>query len=896
MAKPQLKHPIIRTKLNRPPVAGDFVYREGLNALFVENSDHPLTLVSAPAGYGKSTAVSHWLETHDRPIAWLSLDETDSDVRAFLSYVVAAVQSVFPEACAETLQLLKANVLPPLPEVAGCLCNDLDVLEESLVLVLDDYHHIGYQGVHELINFLLKHPPEPVQLIIITRRDPPLLLGALRAHNNLAEIRVRDLMFKPSETKAFLEQATGQALSITAIAHLQHSTEGWVTGLRLATLAARQHSDVDAYLRRFDRNISGIQDYLIEEVLEKQPPGLAEFICKAAVFSRFCAPLCEAIGVVPVDAADVSVDGSDYIEWLKDSGLFCISLDQQGKWYRYHHLFREQLQGQLKKRLTPDEIAALHQQAAVWFESQGLLEEAIHHLLEADDPAAVGRLIVRHRNELLNEEQWLRLGNWFEQLPAQTLDDNAELLMLKAWKLKTDGCYAEAFVLLDQIEQRINDGSPDASSESLRGSVDCMRALQNNKAGQGQQARQYAQDALLRLPADYLSERAYSYLCLAMAMQQVGELAGVRKLIHEALADDSVPPGTFQGRLYAALCIVKWIAADVRLMRSSARQYFELGEAVQLGESMVASRYFLGMAEYALDKLPNAERILVPIIGETKSANIEASTEGTFVLASVYQATGRPDQARQIIDSLCEQLLKAQNLVLLQKARAYQADLALRQGQMETAVNWADGFDPDPLVNAYQFYEPRITLARVLITRATADSLAQAGRLLARLQKFYSQIHSTRCLIQVLALKAGLSAAEGDDETALAALAQAVSLSLPGGSIRLFVDLGPELAELLNRLDLDAEGKRYVERILDAFQSDGKAQAGDALEPPLTKRELEILELLAQELSNKQIADQLFIAPATVKRHTENIYQKLNVPGRHQAVVKAGALSIIQTG
>ena len=215
---------------------------------------------------------------------------------------------------------------------------------------------------------------------------------------------------------------------------------------------------------------------------------------------------------------------------------------------------------------------------------------------------------------------------------------------------------------------------------------------------------------------------------------------------------------------------------------------------------------------------------------------------------------------------------------------------------METAVNWADGFDPDPLVNAYQFYEPRITLARVLITRATADSLAEAGRLLARLQTFYSQIHSTRCLIQVLALKAGLSAAEGDDETALAALAQAVSLSLPGGSIRLFVDLGPELAELLNRLDLDAEGKRYVERILDAFQSDGKAQAGDALEHPLTNRELEILELLAQELSNKQIADQLFIAPATVKRHTENIYQKLNVPGRHQAVVKAGALSIIQTG
>ena len=896
MAKPQLKHPIIRTKLHRPPVAGDFVYREGLNALFVENSDLPLTLVSAPAGYGKSTIVSHGLEAHDCLIAWLSLDETDSEIRVFLSYVVAAVQSVFAEACAETLQLLDAQELPPLAEVAGCICNDLDVLEESLVLVLDDYHHIDCRGVHELINLLLKHPPKSVQLIIITRRDPPLLLGALRAHNNLTEIRVRDLMFKPSETKAFLEQATGQALSSTAIAHVHKSTEGWVTGLRLASLAARQHSDADAFLRRFDRNISGIQDYLIEEVLEQQPPGLAEFICKASVFSRFCAPLCEAIGMVPVDAAEASVGGSDYIEWLKDSGLFCISLDQQGKWYRYHHMFRKQLQLQLKKRLTPDEIATLHQQAAVWFESQGLIEEAIHHLLGADDPVAIGRLIVRHRNKLLNEEQWLRLGSWFDQLPAQTLDENAELLMLKAWKLKTEGSYEEAFVLLDRVEQRINDGPPEASSESLRGVVDCMRALQCNKEGQGHQARQHAEDALARLPADYLSERGYSYLCLAMAMQQVGELAGVRKLIHKELANDSVPPGTYQSRLYAALCIVKWIAADVRLMRSSAHQYVELGEAVQLGESMVASRYFLGMAEYELDELSNAERVLMPIVGETRSANLEASTQGTFVLASVYQATGRPDQARQIIDSLCEQFLKTQNLVLLQKARAYQADLALRQGHLETAVSWADGFDPDPLTNAYQFYESRITLARVLIARATADSLAQAGRLLARLEAFYSQLHSTRCLIQVLALKAELSAAEGDDETALAALAQAVSLSLPGGSIRLFVDLGQGLASLLNRLDLDAEGTRYVERILDAFQSDGKVQSGAALEHPLTKRELEILELLAQELSNKQIADQLFIAPATVKRHTENIYQKLDVPGRQQAVVKSEALSIIQTG
>ena len=888
--------PIIRTKLHRPPVAGDFVYREGLNALLDESSDHPLTLVSAPAGYGKSSLISHWLETRDRPNVWLSLDGTDSDARVFLSYVVAAVQTVFPEACVETLHLLKAEVLPPLPVVAGCLGNDLDNLKEALVLILDDYHHIDQPDVHELINHLLKHPPKPLQLVIISRRDPPLLLGALRAHSKLNEIRVRDLMFKPSETKVFLEKATGVTLSSTAIAHLQKSTEGWVTGLRLATLAARQHSDADAFLRRFDRNISGIQEYLIEEVLEKQPPGLAKFICKASVFSRFCAPLCEAIGVVPADAAEASVDGSDYIEWLKDSGLFCISLDQQGKWYRYHHLFREQLQVQLKKRLTPDGIASLHRQAAAWFESQGLLEEAIQHYLQADNPAAAGRLIVRHRNEILNGEQWHRLRMWFDRLPAQTSDDDAELLMLKAWLLKIEGSYGEAFALLDRIEERIGNGPPDASTESLRGAVDSMRCFQKFKAGQGQLAIQHAEDALMRLPADCLSERGYAYMIQSVAMQQCGDLAKARKLIHEALACASLPLSTYQARLQASLCIVGWVDADVRSMRLSARQYLELSEVLQLSESILFSRYLLGMAEYENDELPNAESVLMPIVGETRSANLEVTTEGTFVLASVYQTTGRPDQARLIIESLCEQLLKARNLRLLQKANAYQADLALRQGQMETAVNWAHGYDPDPLVASSQFYESRMTLARVLIAQDTADSLAQAGRLLARLQTFYAQLHSTRCLIQVLALQAMLSAAKDDDATALAAMARAVSLGLPGGSIRLFVDLGRGPFKLLNRLDLDAEGKRYVGRILDAYRSDGKAQAEETPELLLTKRERQILGLLAQELSNKQIADRLFIAPATVKRHSENIYHKLDVPGRQQAVVKAKRLAIIQPG
>ncbi len=880
--------PIIRTKLHRPPVAGDFVHREGLNRLLDESLDNPLTLVSAPAGYGKSTIVSHWIETRDCPYAWLTFDETDSEVRVFLSYVVAAVQTVYPEACAETLLLLTENALPLLPVLAGCLSNDLDALEGPLVLVLDDYHRVCQPGVHELINHLLKHPPDPLQLVLITRRDPPLLLGALRAHNNMTEVRVGQLLFTHSEIKAFLEQATGQTFTSAVVDHLQQMTEGWAAGLRLATLALHNHSDAEAYLLGFDGNVSGIRDYLVEEVLALQPPGAADRLCETSILNRFCAPLCETVGVARAGGDQDQLDGSGYIEWLKDSGLFCIALDEHGEWYRFHHIFQELLQRQLKRRLTPDGIVSLHGQAATWFESQGLLEEAFQHHLKAGDPAAASRLIIRHRNTILNGEQWHRLGLWIGQLPKESVDEDAELLMLKAWQLKTEGSYVAAVKLLDRIEERIDNGSPDASAESLRGAIDALRCLQKYKEGQGQLAIQHAKDALMRLPADCLSERAYAYLIQSGAMQQCGDLAGARELIHKALAGASLPLGTFQARMHAVLCTLNLIAADMRFLRLSARQYFELSEALRLQESTTISRYFLGIAEYDDDERPNAERLLKSIVGDRTS---EHSTEGTFVLASVYQADGRPDQASQVIESVCEQLQTTGKLALLQKARAYQADLALRQGQMDAAVNWAHGFDPEPLVAVSLFYEPRITLAKVLIAQSTADSLAQADRVLARLQEFYAQIHSTRCLIQVFALQALLNAAKGDDPTACDALAQAVSLGLPGGSIRLFVDLGPGLVRLLNCLDLDAEGKRYVERILDAYRADGKAEVDEALEHSLTKRELEVLELLSKELSNKQIADQLFIAPATVKRHTENIYQKLDVPGRHQAVVKAKGIS-----
>ena len=885
--------PIYKTKLHRPRVARDFMQREALDVLLDHSSDHPLTLVSAPAGYGKSSVVSHWLETRGHLNAWLSLDEVDSEVRVFLTYLVAAVKTVFPDACAETTVQLLEETLPPLPTLAGCLCNDLDALEEPFVLVLDDYYQIGESAVHDLLNQLLKHPPRLLQLLVISRRDPPFLLGALRAHSKVTEVRARELMFTRSETRAFLEQATDRTFSSAAIAHLHQINEGWVAGLRLAVLALQHHKDVDAFLLGFDCDVHGVQNFLLEEVLSALPPRLVDRMCAISILNRFCAPLCEAFGSAMAKGDEDLFDCEDFLKFLQDSGLFCVSLDGQGEWFRYHHLFQELLQRRLRKRSTSEEIASLHHQAAKWFEAQDLLEEAITHTQIVDGPSGVSRLLIRHRNAILNEEKWYLLNRSLKRLPAETVQNDPDLLILIVWRMWNQGLYLESRPILDRIEKLMSDApSGSGASMYLQGAINALRSYDHYNKGDADLALKCAEDALTQLPPDYLSERGYALTIKVGALRTSGDTEGARKVIYDALADTSVPKGKLQARLLMALCIVNWTSADLPSMQLAARRFLKLSEELGLEESTISARSLLGSVQYQQNQLSQAETSLVPVVSSQRMPNEQYFAESAFALASVYQARGQTEKARETVESACERLLEYQQTFLLQRAQAFQADLCLRQGRISEADRWSQQCDLGPIHNNYKFYEPQLTLARVHMAQGSADSQRQADSLLNQLETFYERTHNARFLIEVLALRAMFHDQKGEEPAALLALGRAVHLAQPGGFIRLFTDLGPRLVELLKRLDLDADGLGYVQRIINAHQGDVKAEAGGALEQPLTRRELQILGLLSKQLSNKQIAEQLFIAPATVKRHSENIYQKLDVPSRHQAVARAKELAI----
>ena len=444
--------PIIRTKLHRPPVARDHLHRDHLLGKLNQHSRRPLTLVSAPAGYGKSTLMCCWLETCDAPGAWVSLDENDNDLRLFLSYFIAAIQNIFPTACSETLSLLRVDQLPPVSRLAGSLINELDLIEKRFILVLDDYHLIQDKNIHKTVAKLLEHPAACMHLVLIGRRDPPLPLTALRARGQMIEVRTRDLRFSLEEILVLLQQMTGMSVDRSVAAILEEKTEGWVTGLRLAALSLRDTKD-------FKRSLSGlpienryVMDYVTTEILAHHPPAVQECMLKASLLGRFCASLCEAVCYPDRDADGGDLNSRDFIKLLEKANLFVIPLDDEGEWYRYHHLFQTLLKRRLKKQFNSEEIFKLHQRASAWFAEYGYIEEALAHAHKSGDREIAAQLVKEHRCDMMNREQWYRLNRWLQRFPPDFIEEHPDLLVAKAWGCQRQARYAELFDVLDKID------------------------------------------------------------------------------------------------------------------------------------------------------------------------------------------------------------------------------------------------------------------------------------------------------------------------------------------------------------------------------------------------------------------------------------------------------------
>ena len=895
---------LILTKLHRPPLPPDLVTRGDDGQFSDPDNRRPLTLVCAPAGYGKSTLVSQWVEEADLPAAWLSVDENDDDLHTFFDYFVAAIQQIFPEACEEFAGMLESESLPPKEIIAGRLSNDLDAIDERFILVLDDFHRMHDSQVHEVLDRMLEYPPRGMQLVIVARRNPPLSLHPLRGRNLLREVRLHDLMFTWEQTARFLEGAVGKTLKATTTRRIHEETEGWPVALRLAVLAIKHQKDSDALIESFRGGSLRLEEYLLSEILSQQPREIRDCLLRSSILQRFCAPLCDALSDSGGESGKLDTQGALLIQALRDSAMPSVSLDETQEWYRLHHLFQDMLERRLRDELDPRAINGLHGRAANWLNEKGLAGEAIHHYLQADDPQNAARVVARHRQIAVNNEQWPIIATWLAALPRDVVEDDAGLLMLLARLHEKQGRYATCVETMDRAEELLSDPGHGGPERNLyQGWLDQQRSIFAYHFVQPAVAIELAYRALERLPEECESERVYAQLSLAVSYQMTGEVQKGFKVVYDALEREGKTSQTSHSRLLQTLCWLNWLEGDMFSLEQAARSLLDVGRKSGYRETIIHGQYFLGAAEYHLNRLDVAEEFLTPPASDLYGPIFIMHMSASLAMSLVYEARGLPVQARKTVDALVAHMLETGNTSHLDHALAQQAEMALRQGRIAEAIRWADGFETGQMVAGYIFNLPDFIVAKILVYQGNAAQLVRADELLHKLQERFEAEHNVRVTIETLALRAVFESNRGEDDVAAELLTKAVELARPGGIIRTFVDMGPTVSRLLDRVRGDEEILKYVGEIKAAFRDDQPEagatgptrRSGYATLETLTSRELEVLGFLARHLTNREIGSELFISPETVKRHTKNIYLKLSVGGRREAVAKANGLGILPT-
>jgi LuxR family maltose regulon positive regulatory protein len=893
--------PLLDTKRHRPRLAASLVPRPRLLAHLTAGLDQGLLVISAPAGYGKSTVVNQWLDTVDLPWAWISLDEHDGQVATFLSYVLAALRSVYPDAGSAVETLLRAPALPAPPVLADALLSDLAALPGPWLLVLDDYHAILSLDVHAVMRRVVQHRPDHIHLALTTRADPPLALDRLRGQRQLCELRGADLRFTAEEVTRLLRQELGATLDDETAALLEQGTEGWAVGLHLAALSLRGQDNPAAFARKVVQ--SGHQlmlDYLLAEVLQGLPDDRSAVLLQTSLLERFCAPLVDAIQ----DENGPILPGAILLAELRRANLFLTPLDDQGTWFRYHQLFRQLLLNRLRQAHSAGAIRAMHARASAWFAREGLLDEAIVHALQGEDPLQAAGLVECHIHEMLDREEWRQLERWIGLLPAE-MRGRPRLLLAQAWLSFIRFQFPAIVALLNSVEAALateTAQTPEQPGVTLPGEIATLRAAAAFGADDTEAMVRWAAEGMRQLRPEMQYAMGLATFFYINGLQAAGQPAAANEVARQQLAIHGQYPSLIL-RVLLALCSINYALADLPSLQNAVTLFQQVAQRTGLGLSVAWAAYAQSWLVYQRNDLAAAEqgfRRLEAIVSHGRT------TLDSFTgLALTLLAQGRPDEALAAVAALDTRLLERGMLAMAPLAESLRQRVLLAS---DPAAALARGYRAPEAPISLQFWEqPALTQARTLIASGAPHELAQAEELLAGQRVRAAACHSRRNLIEIDALHALALAARGEEAAALAALRRAVELAAPGGAGRLLADCGPGLVGLLEKLADDGIAPAYVRRVLAALgTAPVPAAAAPAPKPSaartitidgviesLTNREMDVLLLLAERLSDKEIAERLVLAPVTVKKHTLHIYRKLGVNNRRAAAEMARRLGLV---
>jgi LuxR family maltose regulon positive regulatory protein len=813
---PQTGSPMLVTKLHRSRASAALVTRPRLLEELTAGLSQRLTLISAPAGYGKTTLVNQWLDSLDRPSAWISLDEHDGDLATFLSYFLAAVRSVYPDAGRTSELLLRAPHLPSPDRLADSFLHDLLALPGPLILVLDDFHVIQTIDVHVAMARLVQYMPAHVHLVLTTRADPPLPLERLRGRQELTEIRSADLRFTLEEAGQLLRQVLGAAATDETTALLEESTEGWAVGLQLAAISLRHQNDPVAFAQKAAQSSHQlITDYLVAEALEGLPEAQKACLLQTSLLDRFCIPLCDAI------RGDVhqELTGEDFVRAVRQSNLFVIPLDDEGIWFRYHHFFQHLLRNRLRQFYLDAEIRKLHARASAWFAAHGLLDEAIVHAVKAGDVLRAATLVEDQVHPSLDREDWGQVERWIGLLPADALN-RPRLLVAQAWLRYIRFQLPAVVTLLDTAESAMpsEPASIQANETTLRGEISTLRAAIAYSRNDIQSTVQLAEAAMqqLRPKMQYaLGQANYFYICGLQAMgQHTAAVEFAHRQLEEAYGRQA---NSLAMRLLLALSSIHYETAELSALRAVATTLQQLAHQTGLGLSVAWAHCILGWVHYQRNELASAEQYFRNLVPIAHAAHGRTIFDGCTGLVLTALAQGRAHEALTDIAFLRELLLERGMLAFGPIVESLQQRVLLVR-EPSSALNWRyNGRTTQVPVDFWE--QPVITQVRTLLARGHPDDLAQAAELLADSRARAKARSTIRRLIEVEALEALVTLARGDEAAALAALRQAVELAAPGGALRLLVDCGPGIIGLLQKLQTAGVAPRYVQQVLAAFDS-----------------------------------------------------------------------------
>jgi LuxR family transcriptional regulator, maltose regulon positive regulatory protein len=920
---------LLKTKLFPPSLRSNLVLRSRLVDKLDTGLTGCLTLISAPAGFGKTTLVCEWFSEWTRineetpnkglrtpyslalklNIAWLSLDEDDNDPARFLAYLAEAVSNLTNTSDDKSTDLLQASQSPPVKAIVIQLIDDLqneliqkDLLNERFVLVLDDYHAIKSEIVHEALAYLLEHQPAWLHLIIISRTDPPLPIPLLRSRNQLNEIRAADLRFTVEEASTFLEEVMGLELSLAEVAALEQHTEGWIAGLQLAALSMQGRKDIPAFIEAFTGSHRYIIDYLIEEVFQRQPEDRRDFLLRTCILDRLNGPLC--------DAVTGQLGGKSTLDLLEAANLFLVPLDDKRSWFRYHRLFSDVLRSRLLQA-HPDQLPDLHRRAAEWHWQEGQPEEAVHHALEAKDFQLVERILERVGGPMLTTGRWSTLLDWLDSVPSAFVDASPLLCLLYAWALYLTGRWETVESFLGKAESLMtSETQPPLTAEmsalaSWKGQAATIRAQMASLQGDAVRAIEQSEQALKLLPQDDLIMRGIVAINLGFVYISLGwwETAGILlsegRLASEAVGNESITLSAMNG-----LAMIDEVHGRLHGAAAGLREVLERGRSRPF-QSVINAHIILSGLLYEWNNLDEAaDHIETAIRMANQLLNSRLLISSKLQMAKIRHAQGDIQGAIELLESAQKESpppVAAYVAMASARLAAFRGDLAVvKQYLLRKSEILSRPYTSERGLEYHTLVQGMLALSKL----PEAEELLLRLLLEGKIGEHYGK------QIEILALQALLDWKRGNQNQARIIIKQSLKMAEPEGYTRTFLDLGPDMRQLLSNYcsweekgaehspDLTAYAKKLIigfENLETTNEKTRRVQkpAFQDLSEALSSRELEILQLIAQGLSNKDIAKKLFLSTGTVKSHTHHIYVKLNVQSRTQATARARELGQI---